>query len=136
MDDESGSDDSDDDSNDTNTAQETTAGLAVLNGRVPFRGKPRSEDKPKVEKVSKSRKTVEVNLSGLTNGEAEKKWQELHEKLGAEEALPYSISSQYESKMPLLHKVLGWGYILNIQNDRLEVLFKDGIKMLISNYQK
>jgi hypothetical protein len=35
----------------------------------------------------------------------------------------------------LMHKVLGWGFVLSNLNDRLEVLFKDGIKVLISNYK-
>ena len=32
-------------------------------------------------------------------------------------------------------KVLGWGFILKNDNDRLEVLFETGIRMLISNYK-
>ena len=45
------------------------------------------------------------------------------------------MKAVFEEKTAILHKVLGWGYILSNRNDRLEVLFKDGIKYLISNYK-
>jgi hypothetical protein len=45
------------------------------------------------------------------------------------------MSAQFEANRPIQHKVLGWGFVLNNDNDRLEVLFEQGVKMLISNYK-
>jgi hypothetical protein len=63
------------------------------------------------------------------------KWASLFKKFN-DSAVPYNVSGTYEAKTPILHKVLGWGYVLANKNDRLEVLFQDGIKYLISNYKR
>lgn len=47
----------------------------------------------------------------------------------------YDMKKTFEPKTAIEHKTLGWGYILENRNDRLEVLFKDGIRFLISNYK-
>ena len=63
------------------------------------------------------------------------KWANLHKKAEQIESKPYNMKAAFEEKTAIVHKVLGWGYILANRNDRLEVLFKDGIKYLISNYK-
>jgi len=63
------------------------------------------------------------------------KWNTLFKKAEQIEAKPYNMRNVFEEKTAITHKVLGWGYILANRNDRLEVLFKDGIKYLISNYK-
>lgn len=63
------------------------------------------------------------------------KWQTLYKKAEQIESKPYNMKAVFEEKTAITHKVLGWGYILSNRNDRLEVLFKDGIKYLISNYK-
>ena len=63
------------------------------------------------------------------------KWATLYKKAEQIEAKPYNMKGIFEEKTAITHKVLGWGYILANRNDRLEVLFKDGIKHLISNYK-
>ena len=63
------------------------------------------------------------------------KWSSLYKKSEQIEAKPYNMKNAFEEKTAIVHKVLGWGYILANRNDRLEVLFKDGIKYLISNYK-
>ena len=63
------------------------------------------------------------------------KWGALFKKAEQIESKPYNMKSVFEEKTAIVHKVLGWGYILANRNDRLEVLFKDGIKYLISNYK-
>jgi hypothetical protein len=45
------------------------------------------------------------------------------------------MSEQFEPGTPLSHPRLGWGFILSKLNDRLEVIFESGIKILISNYK-
>lgn len=63
------------------------------------------------------------------------KWSSLYRKTQEQQAKPYNMRHTFEAKTPIMHKVLGWGYILSNKNDRLEVLFKDGIRYLISNYK-
>jgi hypothetical protein len=67
--------------------------------------------------------------------EEESKWLELRDKNKNIKPRPYKLSETYEEKTPIEHKVLGWGIILSVVNDRLEVLFRSGIKHLISNYK-
>jgi hypothetical protein len=86
----------------------------------------------KVEKTSKV-KPVKVDRGNLNDEKA--KWSELNKKYGRDKALTYKMTESYSSLIPLQHKVLGWGFILTNENDRLEVLFENGIRMLISNYK-
>lgn len=78
---------------------------------------------------------VEASVVDTSTPENKKKWRELREKFAKERAHVYSMSAQFEANQPIEHKVLGWGYILANNNDRLEVLFESGLKMLISNYK-
>lgn len=68
-------------------------------------------------------------------GRLAQKWTSLNRKAKDIESAPYSMRGTYEAKTAIHHKVLGWGYILANKNDRLEVLFKDGVRYLISNYR-
>lgn len=100
---------------------------------------PKAEKKVKVEAVPaevvveapKKEKKVKIDKSGMSEDQV--KWHELHEKYKAMKAPAYSISGQFEAKTPLQHKIFGWGFILSNEYDRLEVLFEDGKRMLISN---
>ncbi len=76
-----------------------------------------------------------LNLSEKSLGELQKKWSEYHDKFGAQKAPLYDMSKTFEAAAPLQHKVLGWGFVVSVQNDRLEVLFESGSKTLISNYR-
>lgn len=64
----------------------------------------------------------------------QQKWAQLFNKSKKLAPVDYKMSQKYEAETPILHKLLGWGFILSNQNDRLEVLFQDGVKVLISNY--
>jgi len=86
----------------------------------------------KVEKISKA-KSIKIDRGNLADEKA--KWAELNKKYAKETALNYKMTEIYPALAPLEHKVLGWGYILSNENDRLEVLFENGIRMLISNYK-
>lgn len=86
----------------------------------------------KVEKASKF-KSIKVERGNLADEKA--KWQEFYKRHGKDKAVNYKMTESFESLSPLQHKVLGWGFILTNDNDRLEVLFENGIKMLISNYK-
>ncbi|AGH95001.1 hypothetical protein [Pseudobdellovibrio exovorus] len=89
-------------------------------------------EEAKVEKVSKV-KPVKVDRGNLADEKA--KWAELYKKYGKDKALSYKMTEEYPALVPLQHKVLGWGFILTNENSRLEVLFENGIRMLISNYK-
>jgi hypothetical protein len=64
-------------------------------------------------------------------------WDNVH-KLASKvlKAKSYKMSEKFEAKTPILHKLLGWGYILSSENNRIQVLFKEGVKTLITNYSK
>lgn len=89
----------------------------------------KAEAKPRSRKIS-----VDIDPSEATSA-LSSKWSTLYKKAEQIEAKPYNMKAVFEEKTAILHKVLGWGYILANRNDRLEVLFKDGIKYLISNYK-
>ena len=86
----------------------------------------------KAEKVSKF-KPIRIEKGNAADEKA--KWAELFKKYGKEKAATYKMSDTFLSLNPISHKVLGWGFILSNDNDRLEVLFETGIRMLISNYK-
>lgn len=84
---------------------------------------------------------VEIQSSGRKGKkyegatEEETRWLELKDKHRNIKPLPYKMSEVYQEKTPIEHKVLGWGFVISVVNDRLEVLFRSGIKHLISNYK-
>ncbi len=82
------------------------------------------------EKAKKSSEQV-VDTAG-----ADPIWLELHRKHGDEKTQNYDMRGVFETSTALNHKILGWGWILSNENDRLEVVFKDGKRVLISNYKK
>jgi hypothetical protein len=86
----------------------------------------------KVEKASKF-KAIKVERGNVADEKA--KWIELNKRHGKDKADNYKMTETFEAAKPIQHKVLGWGFVLTNDNDRLEVLFENGIKMLISNYK-
>jgi hypothetical protein len=87
------------------------------------------------EKAAEKKTKRKDELKIDRNGNLEQQWRLLFERSKALKPVPYKMSENYEAKTALMHKVLGWGYVLSSQNNRLEVLFKEGIKMLIANYK-
>ena len=86
----------------------------------------------------KEKKSRKISIEASANEAASAlsaKWNSLFKKADQIDAKPYNMRGMFEEKTAITHKVLGWGYILANRNDRLEVLFKDGIKHLISNYK-
>jgi hypothetical protein len=93
---------------------------------------PIAEAHDKAEKTGKF-KPIKVERGNLADEKA--KWQELFKRYGKEKAVNYKMSDEFEALKPINHKVLGWGFVLTNENNRLEVLFENGIKVLISNYK-
>lgn len=88
-----------------------------------------------VKKVKKKRITKAEREATEEAERLRDKWQELHTLSEGQPAKKYKITDSYESNTSLDHAKLGWGYVLTSANNRLEVLFEDGIKVLISNYE-
>ncbi len=84
-----------------------------------------------VEKSSDEAPKIKIDRQAMSEDEI--RWAEFYNKHRTETPPEYNIREQYEAKKPILHKTFGWGYILSNEYDRLEVLFKDGKRMLISN---
>ncbi len=96
---------------------------------------PAAERPEKPISKAKARKiAIEISANEAASALAQK-WVTLNRKAEQIDTKPYNMKSVFEEKTAMMHKVLGWGYILANRNDRLEVLFKDGIKYLISNYK-
>ncbi|HRO68139.1 MAG TPA: hypothetical protein PL182_11290, partial [Pseudobdellovibrionaceae bacterium] len=82
----------------------------------------------------KSLKATLKLLKSDKGGDDSSHWQDLHDKFRSEKAQVYDMKNIFEAGKPLQHKVLGWGWVISNENDRLDVLFKDGRRTLISNY--
>lgn len=88
------------------------------------------------QKPAKRARKISIEISANEAASAlAAKWVTLNKKSEQIDVKPYNMKGVFEERTAITHKVLGWGYILANRNDRLEVLFKDGIKYLISNYK-
>lgn len=94
---------------------------------------PKKEEPQEVVVAEAPKKEKKLKLDKTNLSDDQIKWHELQDKYRAVKAPTYSISGQFEAKSPIQHKIFGWGYILSNEYDRLEVLFEDGKRMLISN---
>lgn len=90
------------------------------------------EAKAALKLEKKNKKLRDIVLAGAS--EDLQKWHDLKAEYDGE-VRAYKMSEQYEAKTAIEHKVLGWGFILSSENNRLDVLFEQGRKMLISNYK-
>jgi len=86
--------------------------------------------KVKVEKISAAQRKLDKAAADSTAH-----WAELQQKHGQEKPQAYDMKLQFEAHRPLQHKVLGWGWVMSVENDRVEVIFQDGKRILISNYK-
>lgn len=98
----------------------------------------KTEKAPKKEapakKAAKTKGKKEGAAAASKAGEIDSRWAELREKYSKEKAHKYSMSGQFQANQAIEHPKLGWGFVLTNNNDRLEVLFQDGVRILISNY--
>ncbi len=93
---------------------------------------------PAPEKAPAKTRSRKISVAASSSEAASalvQKWNSLFKKAEQIDSKPYNMRGVFEEKTAIVHKILGWGYILANRNDRLEVLFKDGIKYLISNYK-
>ncbi len=82
-----------------------------------------------IKKLTRAEEKALLEASEMT-----RKWLALYRRSSNTDAPNYSMGEKYGVSGPIEHKTLGWGYILSNVNDRLEIIFKKGVKTLISNY--
>ena len=115
----------------------TTAKKASVTKKKTSAKKPQSlTTQGKASKAKAAKKPSRASVKAQAEIDAlTKKWLSLQKKSLSKglKAETYNIKKQYEARTPLSHGILGWGFIMSNVNDRLEVLFEDGIKHLISN---
>ncbi|MFZ5518861.1 MAG: hypothetical protein ACOY90_19680 [Candidatus Zhuqueibacterota bacterium] len=64
------------------------------------------------------------------------KWTRLLDSTASEQAISYSMDKVYEVATAIHHKTFGLGVVKNIIDvQKIEVLFHDGAKILVQNYQ-
>lgn len=85
------------------------------------------------KQVSENTDKIKIDRDAMTDEQV--KWAEMYNKYKDTQASSYDMKATFQAASPLMHKILGWGWIVSNENDRLEVLFKDGKRMLISNYR-
>lgn len=85
------------------------------------------------KQVSENTDKIKIDRDAMTDEQI--KWAEMYNKYKDTQASSYDMKATFQAASPLMHKILGWGWIVSNENDRLEVLFKDGKRMLISNYR-
>ncbi len=102
--------------------------------KEPLVVEPAVATKPEKVKNPK-KKTAAQKKKEKLEIDSNAKWADLFEKYKQVKPVNYSMRDAFEANQPIQHKVLGWGWVMSSENDRLEVLFKDGKKVLISNYK-
>lgn len=92
---------------------------------------------PKKAAAVKSRATSSTpRVSRRDPNEVEREeWASLQPTFDPEKALPYDMNSRYLAKRLVLHSVFGLGIVKTVTvPNKMQVLFKDGIKLLRCNY--
>ena len=107
-----------------------TAPQRSMKPETPVKETAEDKGKKALAKVKVSKEAIPVATGPLAA-----KWTSYYKKAETIDTAPYNMRNQFAEKTAIVHKVMGWGYIMANRNDRLEVLFKDGIKYLISNYK-
>jgi len=118
----------------TKEIEKAKAALKRESGAIEKSAAPKAPEAVAEAPIKKSKRiSIDINPNEAASALAQK-WGALYKKAEQIDSKPYNMKSVFEERTAIVHKVLGWGYILANRNDRLEVLFKDGIKYLISNY--
>jgi hypothetical protein len=105
---------------DADGQMETPSTLAMAAEKAP----------PKKKRMTKKQLADQTERDELTE-----KWAKLKDLDHESKAQKYKMSEAYEPNTPVEHPVFGWGFILSLNENKLEVLFESGIKMLVSNFK-
>ncbi len=115
--------------------KKTTVEPALLETKKAVASAPKPVPKTKAEKAIQAAETAEKIKIDKNMTEEQAKWVEMYNKFRDAQSSNYDMKATFKAATSIQHKVLGWGWIVSNENDRLEVLFKDGKRMLISNYK-
>lgn len=89
----------------------------------------------KTVRKKSTRKTAKQLQAEKDQQEIARKWKILNDKTGDIKGQAYKIESTYSVEDIIDHKQFGRGYIIDVKNSRLHVLFQNSLKFLISNYK-
>ncbi|MBE8162796.1 MAG: hypothetical protein HAW63_02270 [Bdellovibrionaceae bacterium] len=103
-------------------------------GKITEKATKKVAAKKTVRKKS-TRKTAKQLQAERDQQEIARKWKILNDKTGGTKGQAYKISNTYAVEDIIDHKEFGRGYIIDIKNNRLHVLFQNALKFLISNYK-
>ncbi|MFN8845299.1 MAG: hypothetical protein ACK5W9_00470, partial [Bdellovibrionales bacterium] len=92
-----------------------------------------SLEKSTSKQVAENTEKIKIDRDSMSDEQI--KWAEMYNKFKDSQASLYDMKASFKAGAPIQHKVLGWGWVVSNDNDRLEVLFKDGKRILISNYR-
>jgi hypothetical protein len=103
----------------------------------PVAKEPKAPKVPKSAAVSKPRTTSSApRISKKDPTEVEREeWASLQPTFDPEKALPYDMNGRFLAKRLLFHPLFGLGIVKTVTvPNKMQVLFKDGIKLLRCNY--
>ena len=87
-----------------------------------------SDKKPNLTKKQEVKKT-------LVSKEDRKAFEAYFKKYQDLKPVSYDMKKSYQEGIALKHASFGWGFVVSSINNRLEVVFEEGRKILISNYK-
>ena len=90
--------------------------------------KYRPDKKRATKKTSK--KSIRIQEVDLT-----KTYEKLAQKFKEKKRLPYSMSGSFENDDVIDHKTFGMGIVMRASNDKMEVAFSGGPRILVCNRQ-
>lgn len=94
-------------------------------GQHNFRAKPAEKNKPKLKTSARKPKTMALDYDGYIANLTE---------ADLSAATKYSMKGNFKKDEAIDHPAFGIGIVLNvIQTNKVEILFKDGAKLLIQN---
>ena len=117
-------------SNKKQSVQKTTAKKTATR-----KSKPASSLSPSKKSAPAKRKRKTATKVAGPSTEESKQWEKLAKKYERKRVPSYDMKKTYNDISVIKHKSFGLGFIVTKYNNRLKVLFKDGTKTLISNYQ-
>ncbi len=93
-------------------------------------------ESPKPASVSKSA-SAKSKTGGASRTSSKQsysaKFDSIKEQMEAANAVPYSIKTKFEHRQVIKHPSFGLGLVLNVQTDRIEVMFETEVKNLVHN---
>jgi len=91
-----------------------------------------SEHKYRPDKKRATKKSSKESIS-THDADLTKTFEELAEKFKKKERLPYSMSESFKNDDVIDHKTFGMGIVMRASNDKMEVAFSDGPRILVCN---